>query len=311
MRFGAAAETPGRRLLFIGSFRHFPNVAAFRYLTEEILPLVADAELTVVAGPDPWPHWSNHTGTLKPPENRRVQVLEFVADVRPLYTQANVVVVPKQASAGTNVKVLEALAMQRAVVSTTTGCAGLGLEHGKNVWIADTPEAFAEGVARLLDDDGLRRQIAEAGRETACRGFDPLELRRATEGDLAAIARIQAASPEASQWEPADYLAHDCWMAFLRHSGDAAGFLVSRRIDAQEREILNLAVEPSQRGGGVASRLLERELDRAETAWFLEVRESNQAAIRLYESVGFVATQVRRNYYNNPDEAGIVMRFLS
>ena len=76
--------------------------------------------------------------------------------MRPLYVEANLVIVPTTVSAGTNVKVLEAMAMQRAVVSTTSGCAGLGLLHGHSVWVADTPEAFAAGIATLIADPERR-----------------------------------------------------------------------------------------------------------------------------------------------------------
>jgi ribosomal protein S18 acetylase RimI-like enzyme len=322
-------DMPGRRLLFIGSFRHFPNVIAFRFLTEQILPLVPDAELTVVAGPDPWPHWSNLTGTLRPPQNPGVRILEFIADVRPLYREANVVVVTTLESAGTNVKVLEALAMERAVVSTTSGCAGLGLEHGATAWIADSAVGLAHGIQKLLDDDQLRLRMARAGRDRArkhCdwraigrrqrallreKAGDPLLLRAAAQEDLGAIARIQAASPEASHWEPHSYLGLDCTIAYLRETGEAAGFVVFRTTAPGEREILNLAVEPSMRRKGVARRLLEEVLSREEGAWFLEVRESNAAAIALYEVLGFRPMGLRKNYYSEPSEAGIVMRFLS
>ena len=335
-------EAPGRRLLFIGSFRHFPNVIAFRFLTEEILPLVSDVdltdvELTVVAGPDPWPTWSNVTGTLRPPPNPRVRMLEFVADVRPLYREANLVLVTTLESAGTNVKVLEALAMERAVVSTTSGCAGLGLEHGVTAWIADSAEGIAEGITTLLADHELRSRIARAGRAHARKYFDwraigrrqrallrkqtgdPWVLRAATHADLDAIARIQAESPGASHWQPEDYLAFECQVACLqtsqKGSEQVAGFVVCRTISAGtnpgEREILNLAVDPVFRHRGVARRLLEDQLDRGENSWFLEVRESNLAAIALYEAVGFCRMSVRKNYYGEPSEAGIVMRFLS
>ncbi|PYT18457.1 MAG: glycosyl transferase family 1, partial [Acidobacteria bacterium] len=96
--------------------------------------------------------------------NRRVRILAFVADVRPLYHEANVVVVPTLESAGTNVKVLEALAMERAVVSTASGCAGLGLEHGVTAWIADTAAELAAGLYTVLGDAGLRMRMARAGR---------------------------------------------------------------------------------------------------------------------------------------------------
>ena len=333
-RFRPAPEKPGRRLLFIGSFRHFPNVVAFRFLTEEILPLTPDLpspdiELTVVAGPDPWPHWRNLTGTLQPPPDQRVRILEFVADVCPLYRETNVVVVTTLESAGTNVKVLEALAMERAVVSTGSGCAGLGLEHGVTAWIADSAEGLAEGIRTLLEDGELRAKIARAGGEHARKHFDwkaigrrqrallrektgdPIVLRPAKQGDLEAIAQIQSASPEASQWESESYLAQDCIVAYLHGTNEAAGFLVSRETAPEEREILNLAVSHARRGRGVALRLLEHELDRSQGSWFLEVRESNTAAIALYESVGFRRVGLRRDYYHDPSEAGIVMRFFS
>lgn len=331
-RFEAAPETPGRRLLFIGSFRHFPNVVAFRFLTEQILPLAPDAQLTVVAGPDPWLHWTNVTGSLPPPANPRVQILEFVADVRPLYREANVVVVPTLESAGTNVKVLEALAMQRAVVSTSSGCAGLGLEHLKTAWISETAQGLAEGLRRLLDDDTLRARMARAGREHV-HAFDwrkigvkqrallrqiagdPLLLRAATQADMGRIAQIQAASPGAARWAPESYLSYDCRLACLRSTQNIAGFIVTRTTGPGQSEILNLAVDPALRRQGVARRLLEQALHHGKHeghgVWFLEVRESNSAAIRLYEDSGFERIGVRKNYYSDPSEAGIVMKGLS
>jgi glycosyltransferase involved in cell wall biosynthesis len=117
-------------------------------------------------------HWSAQTGTLAPRADERITLLGFVADVRPLYVQANLVIVPTTVSAGTNLKVLEAMAMERAVVSTTSGCAGLGLEHGKSVWVADSPEAFAAGIVRLLEDDMLRGNLAASARRRAEEAFD-------------------------------------------------------------------------------------------------------------------------------------------
>jgi glycosyltransferase involved in cell wall biosynthesis len=98
--------------------------------------------------------------------------LGFVSDVRPLYVEANLVIVPTTVSAGTNVKVLEAMAMQRAVVSTPSGCAGLGLLHGHSVWEAETPEAFAAGIATLIADPERRSKMALAAYGDAQRDFD-------------------------------------------------------------------------------------------------------------------------------------------
>jgi ribosomal-protein-alanine acetyltransferase len=281
----------------------------------------------VVAGPDAWLHWTNHTGKLRPREDPRVKILEFVSDVRPLYHLANIVLVPTLESAGTNVKVLEAMAMERAVVSTPSGCAGLGTEHGINIWIADRAEEFAAGIARLFEDAPLRAKIALGGRAHVEKRFDwrfigmrqrallrelagnPVEIRVATRDDLEAIASIQTASPEASQWAPESYLAYDCLVAEV--SARVVGFVVTRVTAPDEREILNVAVEPALRGTGIGRILVETVLATAPGWWFLEVRESNIAAVNLYKTLGFTLEGRRENYYHDPVEVAIVMRVFS
>lgn len=175
-RFHPEPESQGQRLLFIGSFRHFPNVAAYRFFTERVWPLLRDnfpqMTVTVVAGPDYLTYWRAFADLPEPPSDPRIRLLGFVADVRPLYVETNLVLVPTTVSAGTNVKVLEAMAMQRAVVSTPSGCAGLGLLHGHSVWQAETPAAFAAGVATLMNDPERREQIARAAYDHARRNFD-------------------------------------------------------------------------------------------------------------------------------------------
>jgi glycosyltransferase involved in cell wall biosynthesis len=174
--FQPAPETPGERLLFIGSFRHFPNVAAYRFFTERVWPLLRDKfpqmELTVVCGPDHLTYWRAFADSPEPAADPRIHLLGFVADVRPLYRETNLVIVPTTVSAGTNVKVLEAMAMRRAVVSTTSGCAGLGLLDRHSVWVADKAEPFAAAVATLIADPDRRAQIADAAFWHAKRNFD-------------------------------------------------------------------------------------------------------------------------------------------
>jgi glycosyltransferase involved in cell wall biosynthesis len=175
-RFRPEGERPGQRLLFIGSFRHFPNVAAYRFFTTKVWPLLRDKfpqmSLTVVCGPDHLTYWRAFSDSPEPPPDPRIRMLGFVADVRPLYVDSNLVLAPTTVSAGTNVKVLEAMAMQRAVVSTGSGCAGLGLLHGHSVWIGDTPEAFAAGVATLIANAEERARMARAAYDCAVRHFD-------------------------------------------------------------------------------------------------------------------------------------------
>jgi glycosyltransferase involved in cell wall biosynthesis len=175
-RFRPEPETAGENLLFIGSFRHFPNIAAYRFFTEQVWPLLREKfprmRVTVVCGADPLLYWRAFTNTPEPPADERICMLSFISDVRPLYVESNLVIVPTTVSAGTNVKVLEAMAMRRAVVSTTSGCAGLGLLHGHSVWVADQPEAFAAGIATLLADPERRAQLADAAALHARRNFD-------------------------------------------------------------------------------------------------------------------------------------------
>jgi [ribosomal protein S18]-alanine N-acetyltransferase len=139
---------------------------------------------------------------------------------------------------------------------------------------------------------------------------DPVQIRRATAEDLAAISTIQAASPEAAQWNPQSYLDFDCRVAKIE--GSVRGFLVSRQTAPGEREILNMAVAPYFRRQGIARRLLDLELSSARGAtWFLEVRASNALALKLYQQLGFVPVGRREEYYENPPDAAIVMRFFS
>jgi glycosyltransferase involved in cell wall biosynthesis len=175
-RFQPEPERSGQRLLFIGSFRHFPNVAAWRFFLERVWPLLREKfpllTVTVVCGPDHLTYWRAFADSPEPEPDPRIHMLGFVADVRPLYVDTNLAMVPTVVSAGTNVKVLEAMAMRRAVVSTESGCAGLGLLHGHSVWIGDTAEAFAAGIATLIADPLRREQIAKAAYDHAARNFD-------------------------------------------------------------------------------------------------------------------------------------------
>lgn len=134
-------------------------------------------------------------------------------------------------------------------------------------------------------------------------------IRPATEADLTTIARIQQASPQASHWDPGDYLAYD--FAVAEVADKVEGFLVSRETAPGEREILNLAVDPSSRRRGIARALLAHVLRSHPGVWHLEVRESNTEALDLYESFHFKRVAVRRGYYNTPPESAIVMRFFS
>jgi ribosomal-protein-alanine N-acetyltransferase len=131
-------------------------------------------------------------------------------------------------------------------------------------------------------------------------------IRSACEGDRAAIAAIQSVSPEASGWDPAGY---DVTVADLE--GEVIGFLVTRRTAADEWEVLNLAVSPAQRRRGIATSLLRPFLTSVRGWVFLELRESNLTALKLYQSLGFKELTRRSGYYQASCEGAIVMNFHS
>jgi ribosomal-protein-alanine N-acetyltransferase len=132
-----------------------------------------------------------------------------------------------------------------------------------------------------------------------------MTFRPATPDDLFSIAVIQGPS----SWEPVDYLNYRCPVAVV--DGSVTGFLVSRETAPGEREILNLAVDPACRRRGTARALLLHEIEGFRGTWFLEVRESNTAAIGLYRTARFEAVGRRAEYYHDPSEDAIVMRFFS
>ncbi|MBA3356870.1 MAG: glycosyltransferase [Pyrinomonadaceae bacterium] len=146
-------------LVFTGSMDWLPNEDAIRYFTEEILPLVQkavpDVTLTVV-GRNPFP-------TLMELSKREpsIVVTGRVDDVRPYIERAAVYVVPLRIGGGTRLKIYEAMAMEKAIVSTTIGAEGLPVRGGADLLLADTVEAFAEAVVKILNNEGLARRLGQ------------------------------------------------------------------------------------------------------------------------------------------------------
>jgi len=159
--------TPGgrpevrHRLVFTGSMDWHPNEDAILYFSDAILPLiraqVPDVTVTVVGR-----HPSAHLRAVA--ERTGIVVTGTVDDVRPHIDEAAVYVVPLRAGGGTRLKIFEALAMGKAVVSTTVGAEGLGLTPDRDVSIADEPDAFARAVTVLLQDPSKRQALGQAGR---------------------------------------------------------------------------------------------------------------------------------------------------
>jgi glycosyltransferase involved in cell wall biosynthesis len=100
-----------------------------------------------------------------------VEVEDFVADVRPAYERASIVIAPLLASAGTNIKIMEAMAMGKAIVSTPAGINGLDLDPAKDLIVTETAEAMSQAIRELFEDPAKLKSIERQARRTV-EGFD-------------------------------------------------------------------------------------------------------------------------------------------
>jgi glycosyltransferase involved in cell wall biosynthesis len=100
-----------------------------------------------------------------------IEATGFVDDVRPHLAAAAALIVPLRVGGGTRLKILDALACGKAVVSTTIGCEGLGLVPEKEILVADSPQEFARQVARVCRDGALRNALGKAGRARVERDY--------------------------------------------------------------------------------------------------------------------------------------------
>jgi GT2 family glycosyltransferase len=155
-------------LLFVGGFRHRPNVDAVGYFAREILPLVRESlpevELLVV-GPDAPPGLADG--------REGVRVLGYVPEIAPLFQGARVFVAPMRFGAGMKGKVGDALSYGLPVVTNGVGAEGMSLRDGEEALIAETAADFAAAVVRLYRDEALWRRLSANARAHAERHFSP------------------------------------------------------------------------------------------------------------------------------------------
>lgn len=147
--------------VFVGKMDYRPNIDAVRWFCAAILPLVRaqlpDFVYTIVGR-------SPSAAVRQLERLDGVQVTGEVPDTRPYLRRAAAVTVPLRAGSGTRLKVLEALAMGCAVVSTSLGCEGLDTIHDEHVLLADEPESFAHALVELCGDAPRRLRLGGAGR---------------------------------------------------------------------------------------------------------------------------------------------------
>lgn len=164
------AESPERKYVVHVGTIHWPPVAdGLAWYIRDVHPRVRrampDLELLVAGAPP------THPRAL--PRGEGVRMTGYVEDLTPVYRAAAVFIVPLRIGGGVRIKILHALARGLAVVSTSAGCEGLGLDPGRHLLVADTAEAFAAGVVAAVQDAHLRRQLGEQGRAFVLERFRP------------------------------------------------------------------------------------------------------------------------------------------
>ena len=150
------------RVLFFGSFRHQPNVDALRFLLQDIWPLIQrerpQAILDVMGSN--LPQWV----TSLTAQNHSLRLLGFQPDIRPTLAEASVVIVPLRFGSGVKIKILESMALGKAVVTTSIGAEGIEAQPGTDFIVANDAQALASETVRLLANPPIRDSLGQHAR---------------------------------------------------------------------------------------------------------------------------------------------------
>ena len=169
-------------LLFVGGYRHPPNVDAAAWYAREILPHVR----RLLPGVTSYFIGSNPPQAVIDLAQDGLEVVGFVPDLDPWLSRVRLSISPLRYGAGVKGKVNQAMSHGLPMVATPASVEGMHLQDGREVLIAETPEAFAEAVARLYGDEALWTRLSEAGRANVRDHFSPEVAARALEATFAA-----------------------------------------------------------------------------------------------------------------------------
>ncbi len=167
--FIPSQETPEPySLVFTGAMSYVPNYDGVLYFLDDIFPRILQqepkAKIYIVGSKPP--------GMLRRRTSDNIIVTDYVEDVRPYVYRSSVYVVPLRMGGGTRLKVLEAMAMKKPIVTTSIGCEGIEIVNGNSAIIADEPQEFANSVVQLLRNETLRKKITDNGYEIMRTQYD-------------------------------------------------------------------------------------------------------------------------------------------
>lgn len=164
------AHVDPNMILFTGTISYYPNTEGILWFHQHIWPLIKamKPEATFcIAGKSP----PAEVKSLAAQDNQII-VTGAVDDMRDYYGKAAVVVVPLRVGGGTRLKILEGMAMQKAIVSTSVGAEGIDHTDGKNILLRDTPEDFSNAVVELMNNQDMRTTLEVGGRQLVEQQYD-------------------------------------------------------------------------------------------------------------------------------------------
>jgi polysaccharide biosynthesis protein PslH len=168
----------GRTVVYFGLLSTVPNIDGVLHFVQDIWPRIAEthpgARCKIIGGRPP--------PSLRALAGPRIELTGFVSDLRPHLAAAATVVVPLRLGGGTRLKIVEAMAMGKAIVSTALGAEGIEAVPGRDILVEDQPAAFAGAVNRLLADPDAAARIGRSARQLAVERYGWSEAARALEG---------------------------------------------------------------------------------------------------------------------------------
>ena len=158
-----------KQIVFVGAMDWLPNHDAMLYFLEDIFPLIKKEEPDVkfvIVGRNPAPKLKKLVD-----QYPDVDITGWVEDTRPYVQESAVFIVPIRIGGGTRMKIYEAMAMEKAIVSTRVGAEGLPLTDREHIYLEDDPEEFARAVLKLLRDEEERQKIGKQARQYVYENF--------------------------------------------------------------------------------------------------------------------------------------------
>jgi sugar transferase (PEP-CTERM/EpsH1 system associated) len=154
-------------LVFVGNLSYLPNIQAAQIIANEIIPKLNTVGIKaklLISGASP-------SSEIKALEGSQVSVKGWVDDIRAAYSNGKIFVAPMQIGTGMQNKLLEAMSMGVPVITTPLAWKAIGGEHRKELLIANDTAEFANGIAELLSNENLYRQISENARDYVLKNY--------------------------------------------------------------------------------------------------------------------------------------------